>query len=41
MIIIVINMLIASLSNIYQRVIDNNMDEWAYGKTEVRKKVVN
>lgn len=37
MIIIVINMLIASLTNAYQRVIDNNIDEWSYGKTEVGK----
>ncbi|XP_065202077.1 short transient receptor potential channel 4-like [Planococcus citri] len=35
MIIVVINMLIASLTNSYQRVQDNNMDEWAYGKTQV------
>jgi len=35
MVIVMLNMLIASLSNTFQRVVDNAEDEWLFGRTKV------
>ncbi|XP_073988851.1 short transient receptor potential channel 4-like isoform X3 [Rhodnius prolixus] len=41
MVIVVLNMLIATLSNTFQRIVDNVDSEWVFGKTEVYLQYIN